>query len=373
MLDERLLAEKLELEPLVVFHIGGGDEHIGPAKNLLTIEGIEIDLYVFEIIDEANYTSIPLAGQDSNLRATLVPYGIGETDGQKVNFRVNKHKVSSSALLGSPVTLHNNPNYLGISDWAENVELDFTFETRLRSIDSLVESGEVPYPDFISMDIQGLELAALRGATNSLDKSVLGIFTESEFAEIYEGQGMFYDQLSFLEGKAFRLVDFESQQSWFFGPPIGKGFLTVAESFFLKHVFDQSLSNDPSGKTPKGTVAMSSLNPQTLLKLALIAFSFERYSYFHYIFCHLRDSHPLFYLSLSKIGLSEVIKVFVRISKAWDRDKGGRDKGFTRSSERIIMGLDRRAIRRAILEILKSLTSVSRAFLKFGKALIYRS
>ena len=366
------LGVKLEIDPLVIFHIGGGDEHIGPANNLMSISGLDIELYVFEIIEDEGYTTIPLSGKGSNVVATLVPYGIGGIDGQEVTFRVNKHRVSSSVLPGSKVTLQNNPNYPGISDWAENVELDFTFEARLRSIDSLVESGALPPPDFISMDIQGLELAAMQGATESLDRSVLGIFTESEFTEIYEGQGMFYEQLSFLEAKAFRLVGFESEQNWFFGPPIGKGFLTVAESFFLKHVINQGLPNIQSENTPKGTVDMATLTPEKLLKLALIAFSFERYSYFHYILSYLKDSHPSFFSSLSKGGFIEATEVFDKISKAWSGAKDGKSKGFSRSSDQILLSIDKRPIRRSILEILASSISILRSFLRIGKSLITR-
>jgi len=101
----------------------------------------------------------------------IVAIGIGENDFQKVDFRANKHPLSSSVLAGSDLTGPNNPNYPSIPSWAENTGLYYTFSATLRTIDSLVQAGELPPLDFLSLDIQGLELAALKGATSALGES----------------------------------------------------------------------------------------------------------------------------------------------------------------------------------------------------------
>ena len=274
-------------------------------------------------------------------------------------FRVNKHMVSSSVLPSSRVTEHNNPNYPGIADWAANTELSHLFGAQLRSIDSMVEAGEIPSPDFVSMDIQGFELAAMRGASKCLDQSVLGIVTESEFAEIYEGQGMFYDQLILMEEKAFRLVDFETRQDWFIGPPLGKGFLTVAESFFLKHVIDVKEEEGMELRPLKGAVPIGSISAESLLKLALIAFVYNRFSYFHYIFRYIKSSHEAFFAEIAGGDFADYVKVFDRISANWGVEKGTSEY-FARNIHKLLSGLENRPIRKKGGELLLLLLQVYR-------------
>ena len=55
-------------------------------------------------------------------------------------------------------------------------------------LDEAVTSFELPQPDFLKIDVQGLSLEVLQGASETLDKSVLGIEVEVEFLESYLGQ-----------------------------------------------------------------------------------------------------------------------------------------------------------------------------------------
>ena len=310
-------------QKLTIFHVGGGDDDIGPTRKLLEIEELDIDLYVFEIIEDEGYTTVEASQTHANVTTRIVPVGIGENDFQKVEFRVNKHPLSSSVLPGSDLTGPNNPNYSGIHDWAENTALDYTFSATLRTIDSLVQSGEVPLPDFISLDIQGLELAALKGATSALGESVLGVVTESEFEEIYVGQGLFSEQLNFLRSKGFRFVDFETRQDWFFGPPVGKGFFTVAESSFLLHVY-----SDGGEALDKGFatgVPISSVGKEKLFKLALTAFALSRYSYFYFIMEYLATNESKYFAQLSSGVYAKYTRVFLSLQEAW---AGGGDKEY---------------------------------------------
>jgi FkbM family methyltransferase len=47
---------------------------------------------------------------------------------------------------------------------------NYSFKVKTKSIDDLVESGEIPRVDFIKLDIEGAELEALKGCKNTIKK-----------------------------------------------------------------------------------------------------------------------------------------------------------------------------------------------------------
>jgi len=301
---------------LVVFHVGGGDDDIGPTQALLKLPGVVVRLYVFEIIEDDGYTTVKRSSDFDRAEAQILPIGIGENDGEQVDFKVNRHPLSSSVLQGSWKVAHNDPSYSGIRDWGENTEVERSFKATLRSIDSLVAEGVVPAPDFLSLDIQGLELAAMRGARSSIQDTVVGIVCESELTEIYEKQGLFHQQLSFLEGMSMRFVDFLTRQNWFVGDPVGKGFFTVAESLFLKHVHPAM----PGGGNLVGNTVVSpkEFGPARLAKLALVSFAFSRFGYFLMIFSLLSAEYP----SEFKEMRGGELEPYFMIWESWDGGEG---------------------------------------------------
>lgn len=322
-----------EFEGLVVFHIGGGDDEIGPTRALLELSKVPVRLYIFEIIEDAGYTTVKQAPEFDRAFATIIPMGIGDVDGARVDFRVNKHSLSSSVLAGSWKVWHNNPRYAGIRDWKENTELDYTFQATLRTIDSLVEEGTVPKPDFLSMDIQGLELAALKGASRVLDETVLGVICESELTEIYENQGLFHHQVAFLEKKAMRFVDFLTRQDWFVGSPVGQGFFTVAESLFLKHVHQEIPPQEDQEGEEATIVGLESLGPVKVMKLALISFAFSRYGYFLMLLSLLNLNFPDDFKSLRESSLRPYFVLWERLGQPEDslEKKRRTTSGFSRT------------------------------------------
>lgn len=63
--------------------------------------------------------------------------------------------------------------------------LDGDLEVTVVSIDSVVMSGEVAPPNLIKMDIQGGELSALRGATNTLSSYQPALWIETHGSRIH--------------------------------------------------------------------------------------------------------------------------------------------------------------------------------------------
>jgi FkbM family methyltransferase len=194
-------------------------------------------------------------------------------------FYINKGGLSSSALPPAAGALEEHVTYPHCRTWGENTELDRVVDLEAVSIDDLVEGGSVPAPDVLSMDVQGAEFAILKGARQTIRKSVLGVISEVEFSELYEKQGLFHDQMGFLADMNFRLADVLNVQYFHPGPAIGSGFLTVGEAIFLRRM------NLIVGEPGRPDLFIS------LLKLAAISFGLGRYSYAHQIYHELAERH----------------------------------------------------------------------------------
>lgn len=87
----------------------------------------------------------------SHPNSRMNPIAIGESDGS--------------------INIHKFPNAVGSTTLPLGKIKDVkSISVPMRSIDSLVASGDYAPPDFIKIDIQGGELAALRGAAQTLPK-----------------------------------------------------------------------------------------------------------------------------------------------------------------------------------------------------------
>ncbi len=73
------------------------------------------------------------------------------------------------------------------------------------TLDEWVEQNRIQKIDLLWFDLQGFELSAFKGAEKILSQ-VSAIMTEVEFSELYEGQPMYREVKSWLEGKGFVLV-----------------------------------------------------------------------------------------------------------------------------------------------------------------------
>ena len=298
-----------------IFHVGGGGGGIGPADVLFELEGVKVNLYLFELRQNENSGEIVTnLGIRGNIQTFLVSIGVAESS-KRMFFNVNKYPLSSSIYPPSPLVMDECPNF-GIeiagksvicTSWKQNTELDKKIEFEFQSLDYLIEAQIVPRPDFLSMDIQGSELSALLGARNALEKDILGVTTETEFYEIYLNQPLFQDQAQFLEEFSFRLMEVPGFQMWFPGPAIGKGFATVAEPTFLKMC--QEINGKEYGR--RRPASLDKMENQKIFKLALIAFAFRRYSYFFTLIKYLQNNRAEFYLKIvSDKGLTRYLQTY---------------------------------------------------------------
>ena len=132
---------------------------------------------------------------------TVVQAALGSTNGAVTLHRAEHHGLTSGFL----------PNYALLEQHNHKVKefaAETSFESQAVTIDSLNWS-----PDFLKLDIEGNELAALLGAEDALTASLLGIRAEVQFHEIWLGAPFFGDIDLHLRQRGFRLlnIDYEGK------------------------------------------------------------------------------------------------------------------------------------------------------------------
>lgn len=117
-----------------------------------------------------------------------------------LKFRVSRHRALNSILPANTSLLKQQSYKL-----AEFDTLD-TFEVEAVSLDDYYRDAPI---HFLKLDVEGAELDVLRGATNQLEKSILGVRSEVLFAEIYQGCPLFGDINKFLIDQGFELLNLD--------------------------------------------------------------------------------------------------------------------------------------------------------------------
>lgn len=254
---------------IVIFHVGGVGGY-GPVKKVIEMFPERAVVICFEANPSEKDLLIQEKYQKRGVRTVFIPKCVGETRG-KQRFYVNKHRASSSIFPPAPEAAGEHILGLdkGINTWGENCELDYLAEVDTVILDELIADGILPNPDILSMDTQGSEMPIMRGGRRALE-DLLCVICEVNFSEIYEGQELFFSQQKFLHDRGFRIADVLNAQYWHPGPAAGVGFLTVGEALFfrdLKTYYSKFEKQD------------SKLLLYKLIKMAAIAYSFDRVSY----------------------------------------------------------------------------------------------
>ncbi len=122
---------------------------------------------------------------------------------------VGKVKLKITQDVGKTSILRPNTKFLTRFPNSHRFSVKEFLELDSSTLDSL----QIPHIDFIKMDIQGAELLALKGATESLNKA-LGVELEVSFSEIYCGQPLFGVINEHMVGAGFEFIDFINLRRW---------------------------------------------------------------------------------------------------------------------------------------------------------------
>lgn len=162
------------------------------------------------------------------------------------------------------------------------------------SFDELFSEDQEGAPDFLSLDAEGFNYDALKGADQLLTSRVLGVLSEVEFIELRKNQKTFHSILEYLTNKDFFFVGLEQSYDFYHYYSIddvrGKGFIFLGEALFLKKhtaIIESKLSK----------------NDKILLlfKLAAISICFNRLDYAYQI---LRDTYRLWSDDIAKMSFN---------------------------------------------------------------------
>jgi FkbM family methyltransferase len=125
----------------------------------------------------------------------IIEAAVSDSESKVTFHRANNGESSSFLEFGSHLKHHPHIYYVD------------SFETTTRRIDDLLDSN---YPNFkfnfINLDIQGVELLALKGMEKRL-ASVDYIYTEVNCEEVYKGCTNINDLNDYLTERGFKLVD----------------------------------------------------------------------------------------------------------------------------------------------------------------------
>jgi len=191
-------------------------------------------------------------------KVTTVPKFIGS--GRKATFHINSERATSSL-------------YEANLDFARRFYIDQALEcVETREVDTeTLDSPLADLEDFrdgidlLKIDVQGGSLEVLKGATDSLPRTLV-CHLEAEFSELYKGEALFAEIDTFMRGNGFALLDLF---------PFGRSrYRAIAPSPARHLAAGRLLAADCVYVRQLDT--LESLAPAELLKLSVIAHEIYR-------------------------------------------------------------------------------------------------
>lgn len=152
---------------------------------------------------------------------SLIPAAVWKHDGELSIQLCRKPQVSS----------HFQPNTAFLGKFPRPERFDVVDSTSVNA--SRLDSLNIEKCDFIKLDIQGGELAALQGGEEVLRKT-FGLEVEVEFLDVYQGQPLFGEVCAYLAAQGFEFIDFTNLCRWDRRVRTGFGQCIFGDALFLK-------------------------------------------------------------------------------------------------------------------------------------------
>jgi len=180
------------LEDLPVRTVIDVGANVGQFSLLMTELNPEATIRAFEPLPAGADVFERLFAERPRVRLDRV--AIGDEDGT-ATLRVSRRPDNSSLLRMAPAQLR----------FAPGTEIASTLEVPVRRLDGLIDLETIIRPTLLKLDVQGGELAALRGAERLLGV-VDHVYVEVSFLTLYEGQPTADRVLTLLMERGFALA-----------------------------------------------------------------------------------------------------------------------------------------------------------------------
>jgi FkbM family methyltransferase len=166
-----------------------------------------------------------LSSLENGTKITYYPFAIAGKNGYR-NFYITKSPGCSSLF---------QPNTHNLSEFPVSDYFDIVRETKIEvsTLSSFIQKTNLPFPDYLKIDVQGAELEILQSEGEWLSH-VVGLSFETHMRELYCGQGLFPDAHAFLTSKGFRLISKLGRSPHFSGETLEMDVAYVRGSEFLE-------------------------------------------------------------------------------------------------------------------------------------------
>jgi FkbM family methyltransferase len=206
------LAENLR--PVAPKYVFDGGFHHGDFSDLLSVFYPDIEVCACDPIDYRDRWTI-----DASIPLQFFPVALAEEMGSAELKLVNDPQLNSLLSFDRAYERSFGPTYQSTEQ---------TKVIPIQTIDTLLETVGWTQCDLLKLDLQGVELSALKGATRSMEK-IGAIYLEVSFEPIYRGQAVFCEIDNFLRKAGFKLSKIVNPQ--------GGKHLLQADALYLNNQF----------------------------------------------------------------------------------------------------------------------------------------
>lgn len=193
-LVQQVLLEKFGVRTPVIFDVGANRGQTVFAYRKAIPGAI---FYCFEPFPKSYEALMQAYGRNPNIHAFQI--AVSDSSGTRT-FHLNRHNQTHSLLPRPSGARRYFPSIA--SQTAATIEVPCT------TIDEFIREQGIKTVNILKFDIQGGEMAALRGATTTLEEiSPALILVETPFVAHYQGEGLFHNIAIFLDNFGYSLYD----------------------------------------------------------------------------------------------------------------------------------------------------------------------
>lgn len=256
-----IISKKLNSDKLKVIDVGakGGMFSLNKLNNFTDYIGFE-----------PNPNEISKLSNKKNTQ--YFPYIISDTNSDRELF-ITRNPSFSSLLKLNERTFDKHLHLMkDFSKIKKGFEIKETITVPSRTLETVIDSENLSFIDFLKLDTQGTELEILKGSIDKLvDKKIGVIYAEVTFIEAYKKQNLFSDLDIFL-----RTLDYEFVDCRFYPDKFQK-----INSMFFSKIIEHPKYSLGGDAVFVPNIELVDLTPNQCFRIGLVLASLKYYSISH--------------------------------------------------------------------------------------------